>query len=319
MYFNAKVLRSIFVWMLLLPIFSVEAQQSALFSHYYWNEQFYNPAYAGSKEMLHVQALNRLQWVGMEGAPNTISASVHSPLKKDNIALGVNFYNDRIGALSTNGVSVQYAYRLKFKEGKYTLSMGVQGGAEFRNLQAAKLNTDDGMPDVVSPGEFQKSWMPVFGAGAYFYGENFSIGFGVPQLLPKTIFKGEKWGMEPVIQYFISGAYQWNIQENFRLLPTVSVKVLPHQPTQAEIDLNGIFYDKVLLGLGVRTDKSMIFLGQYMHTFDKGKKLNIGYAYDLSWKALRATNSGSHEIFVSFGMPFSKSTSSFIYKNPRYF
>lgn len=318
MYFKTKLLQSL-AWMLMLfPFVTMEAQQSSLFSHYYWNEQFYNPAYAGSKDLLHAQVLNRLQWVGMEGAPNTISASVHSPLKKENIALGVNFYNDRIGAISSNGISVQYAYRLKFKEGKYTLSMGVQGGAEFRNVNASKLRTDDGLPDVIHPLDFEKSWMPMFGAGAYLYGENFSIGFGVPQLLPKSIFKGEKWGMEPVTEYFVSGAYQWNIQENFRLLPTVSLKFLPHQPTQAEINLNGIFYDKFLAGLGVRTDKSMIFMGQYMHTFDKGKKLNVGYAYDMSWKALRTTNSGSHEIFVSFGMPVAKSSST-IYKSPRYF
>lgn len=321
MYSYSKIFIGLCLMLLAFTFQKVSAQQSSLFSHYYWNEQYYNPSYVGSKDMLHAQVLNRLQWVGMDGAPNTISASVHSPLRKENIALGVNFYNDRIGALTSNGITAQYAYRLKFKDGKYTLSLGVQGGAEFRNVHAAKLHTDDGLPDIIAPNEFEKSWMPIFGAGMYFYSENFSLGFGIPQLLPASIFKDEKWGMKPVTEYFISAAYQWNIVDNFRLLPTTTIKILPHQPTQAEFNLNGVFYDKFLAGLGVRTDKSMIFMGQYIHTFSKDdKKLSIGYAYDLSWKALRVTNSGSHEIMVSFDMPVKFSnTSSTIIKSPRYF
>ena len=313
-----KFLRSI--WIALLTTFALQAysQQSSLFSHYYWNEQFYNPAYVGSKEVLHAQVINRIQWVGMEGAPSTLNASVHTPLKKDNIAIGINYYNDRIGALMNNGITAQYAYRLKFKE-KYTLSIGVNAGAEFRNVQSSKLTTEDGLPDMIQPNEFEKSWMPIFGTGAYFYGENFSIGFGAPQIIPSSLFKDPKWGFKPTQQYFLSGAYQWNINSNFRLLPTTTIRIAPSEPTQAEFTVNGIFYDKFLGGMGVRTDKSLIFLAQYMHSFNKGdKKLNIGYSYDLSWKALRTTNSGSHEIFLSFDMPVFKPTS-IIYKSPRYF
>lgn len=315
----SNCLQKILAVLLVASTFTVGAQQSSLFSHYYWNEQYYNPAYVGSKDMLHAQAVNRMQWVGMEGAPRTISASVHTPLKKDNIALGVNFYNDRIGALNSNGLTIQYAYRLKFKEDKYTLSFGLQGGVEMRNLSGSKLHTDDGMPDILDPNDYLKSYMPIFGAGIYFYGEQFSVGFGVPQILPKSIFKDEKWGMEPVQQYFVSAAYQWNISSTIRLLPTATVKVLPDEPVQAEINLNAILYDRFMAGMGVRTDKSMIFMGQYIQTFgENSKKLSIGYAYDLSWRALRTVQSGSHEIFLSFGMPVFKHTST-IQKSPRYF
>ncbi|MCO5231085.1 MAG: type IX secretion system membrane protein PorP/SprF [Chitinophagales bacterium] len=303
---------------IILNIPFVFAQQQSLFTHYYWNEQYYNPAYVGSKENFHAQVLNRLQWVGMNGAPNTINASVHTPLHKENIALGINFFNDRIGALSNNGLSVQYAYRLRFAD-KYTLSLGMQAGAEFRNLQSSKIHTDDGMPDNTQVTNFEKSWMPHIGTGVYFYGNNFSIGVGIPQLLPKSIFKDDKWGTQPTVQYFISGAYQWNIQENFRLLPTTTFRILPSQPFQAEFSVNTILYDKFMAGIGVRTDKSSSILVQYMPTFDHGeKKLNIGYSYDLSWKSLRTANSGSHELMVSFDMAIFK-PSNIIYKSPRYF
>ena len=318
MVFKTKRLQLLYLTIGLLIVSPLKGQQLSVYSHYYWNEQTYNPGYVGSKDILHAQVLNRLQWVGMEGAPNTLNASIHSPLSNDKIALGVNFYNDRIGALSSNGITAQYAYRLKFKEGKYKLSLGVQAGAEFRNLQSGKLYTDDGQIDPVQPVDFEKNWMPIFGAGAYFYGENFSVGFSVPQLLPKSIFKDNKWGIQPYMQMYFSGAYQLNINERFRLLPTTTIRVLLHQKAQAEFNAHAIFYDKVIAGLGVRTDKTVMFMGQYMHSFSGGKKLNIGYSYDLTWRALRAYNSGSHEIMLSFGMPVLKS--SFVkYKSPRYF
>lgn len=304
-----------FFMLLLVPS---QGQQTKLFSHYYWNEQHYNPAYVGSKDLLHVQVLDRIQWVGIDGAPNTFSAAVHTPLPKDNIALGINFYNDRIGALSSNGVSVQYAYRIKFKEGRYKLSLGAQAGAEFRNLNTVKLHTEDGFPDMIDPLDFEKSWNPIIGAGVYFYGEQFSVGLGIPQLLPASAFKSEKWGFKPSMEVNLSAAYQFNISNDFRLLPTTTVKVLKNQKSQAEFNLNAILYDRFMAGLGVRTEKSLIFMGQYMHEFGQNKKLSIGYAYDLSWKALRPHNSGSHEVFVSFGMPLPKAA--FVdYKSPRYF
>ncbi len=268
--------------------------------------------------MLHIQVLNRIQWVGIDGAPNTLSASLHSPFAKDNVALGVNFYHDRIGALSSNGLTVQYAYRLKFKDDKYKLSFGLQGGAEFRNLQSSKLSAGDGIPDNVDPSKFEKSWIPVFGTGIYFYSDRFSLGWGIPQLLPKTMFKDNKWGIQPEFQMFFSGAYQFDVTNQFKLLPITAIRVIQNQKTQAEFNLNGIFYDKVLAGFGIRTDKSIAFMGQYIHSFSGNKKMNIGYSYDMSWRGIRPSNSGSHEILISFGLP-KKNTSYIEYKSPRYF
>ncbi|MCO5247973.1 MAG: type IX secretion system membrane protein PorP/SprF [Chitinophagales bacterium] len=318
MYHKAHHYSILIVLFVLLLTTHVLAQQSSLFSHYYWNEQFYNPAYVGSKDMLHIQALNRFQWVGMDGAPQTFNFAAHSPLKNDNIALGIHFYNDRIGALGTNGIVGQYAYRLKFKEDKYKLSLGIQTGAEYRNLKGSKLITDDGMPDAIDPSKFEKDWMWMFGAGAYFYGDNFSVGFGVPQLLPKSLFKNKLGRVEPEMQYFISGAYQWNINSTVKLLPTATLRIMHQEPTQLEVTATAILYDQFQLGIGGRTGKTMIFMGQYMHEFEKGiKRLNVGYSFDKSIGKVGTINKGSHEIFLSFDIPVPNQDK--LYKSPRYF
>ena len=304
------------VWTLSFNL--VSAQQSSLFSHYYWNEQYYNPAYAGSKDMLHIRALNRFQWVGLEGTPQTFNAAVHSPLRNENIALGLNFYNDRIGAINKNGVIGQYAYRLKFKEDKYKLSLGVQTGFEYKGFKRSKLHSDD-LSDVVESSKFEKEWSWILGAGAYFYGSNFSVGFGVPQILPNSLFKGNNGKLESELQYFISGAYQTNINEILRILPTATLRIMHREPIQFEMTASAILYDKFQIGLGGRSDKTLIFLGQYMHSFDKGiQRLNIGYSYDKNLGLISQTNKGSHEIFISFDLPQPKQDTK-VYKSPRYF
>ena len=56
------------------------AQQDALFSPYMFNKLSVNPGYAGSRDLLSADLIYRYQWVNIDGAPKTISASLHSPL-----------------------------------------------------------------------------------------------------------------------------------------------------------------------------------------------------------------------------------------------
>ena len=56
------------------------AQQLPQFSQYMYNMISINPAYAGSREVMVVNLLNRNQWIGVEGAPITQTLSAHSSL-----------------------------------------------------------------------------------------------------------------------------------------------------------------------------------------------------------------------------------------------
>ena len=56
------------------------AQQLPQFTQYMYNTIAINPAYAGSREALSIVALNRNQWAGVSGGPQTTTLSVHSPL-----------------------------------------------------------------------------------------------------------------------------------------------------------------------------------------------------------------------------------------------
>ncbi len=55
------------------------AQQDALFSQYMFNKLVINPAYTGTRDALSIALVGRQQWVGMDGAPKTVTFTIHSP------------------------------------------------------------------------------------------------------------------------------------------------------------------------------------------------------------------------------------------------
>ncbi len=73
-----KFIRSILI-ILLIPI-SGWAQQLPQFTQYMYNTISINPAYAGSREIMVINVLNRNQWAGINGAPITQTLSAHTSI-----------------------------------------------------------------------------------------------------------------------------------------------------------------------------------------------------------------------------------------------
>src|SRR5436190_22353458 len=83
--------------------FRASAQYEPQFTQYMNNEQFINPAYAGSRGFAAASLLYRDQWVGIEGAPRTATFGFHSPFMYNKIGLGLCIMNDRIGVTNQTG------------------------------------------------------------------------------------------------------------------------------------------------------------------------------------------------------------------------
>ena len=92
----------IFLLFLIGFILKISAQQEVMFTQYMHNEVTINPAYAGSHDVVSLTALYRHQWVGIEGAPRTMSFNGHTPLRNEKIGVGLSIIGDQIGV--TNSV-----------------------------------------------------------------------------------------------------------------------------------------------------------------------------------------------------------------------
>ena len=297
-------------------VLSAKAQQDPQYTHYIFNENQFNPAYTGSRELLSTNMLFRTQWVGFEGAPTTFTFGANAPLKKDKIALGGTFYYDKIGAQNRISMNLQYAYRISVgKQSK--ISLGVQGGFVAQKTNLSILDAaNEGDPIYLNLKPMQ--FMPNFGAGIYIYSPKYAIGFSAPHILNNEMVNKEIINLNN--HYLFTAATIFNAGSSLKIKPTLLAKFVKGSPIQGELNANLIIKDAVWLGFGYRTDNAGLFTAQYNLIKDKEQKytnLRIGYGYDLEWKQLRQNSGGSHEIFLSY--EFKKKKLDDTYLSPRYF
>ena len=80
-----NIKQKLFLLLLLVPTTSfIWSQQEAAFSLYMFNHQSINPAYVGAQEYTQITVLNRAQWNGIIGAPETQAISVGHLFKNKN-------------------------------------------------------------------------------------------------------------------------------------------------------------------------------------------------------------------------------------------
>ena len=138
-----KILKGAILCFLLGINFEAKAQYEPQFTQYMNNEQFINPAYAGTREHLAATMLYRYQWIGIEGSPRTATFGVHSPFMYNKIGLGLCIMNDRIGVTNQTGVFANYAYHLPTSD-KGTLSFGLQLNRPCQYKIESRIDTERG-------------------------------------------------------------------------------------------------------------------------------------------------------------------------------
>lgn len=289
--------------------FAIFAQQEAQFTQYNDNMLYYNPAYAGSREVMNITALYRQQWVGIEGAPVTQSLAFHTPLKYESIGLGVSVLNDKIGPLNQTWLNVDASYTLRFKRHKGKLSFGVKGGINLVNNRVGDLYATD-QNDILSSGYLKNEMLPNFGGGIYYHTDKFYVGVGVPRIIEsKPDFNQLNFDDQRHYYASIGGYFKFN--RMLKLRPSAMFKVTDNAPFALDLSASLIYYDKLWLGANYRLNESAGILFQYQFS----NQFKLGYSYDFSVNKLMRFNYGTHEILLSYDFMFKKKSLS----TPRYF
>jgi type IX secretion system PorP/SprF family membrane protein len=309
-----KLLFSAFI---LFAVLGAKAQQDPAYSMYMFNGLFINPAYAGSHEVISLMGIYRDQWVGIQGAPQTANVSVHSPLRRDQYALGLTVSNDNLGFSNTLNFTPSFAYRLRLPN-DIRLSFGVQAAFAYYYQNNGKAQTVDNLPDN-SFGLNEKLFVPNFGAGIYAYGKRFFIGFSVPHLLPSglgrkiTVVTGNQLIAKMYNQYIFTAGYVFGKDAAIvKFRPTILMKYqqgLYKNIPQFDISPALLFVDRFWLGVTYRTGGDFAYFGQSIIAFMQVKvtpQLQIGYAYDAELSSLRHYTSGSHEIMIAYDFWYDK-------------
>ncbi len=277
------------------------AQQDPQFTQYMFNLLPINPAYAGSAERVSLKALSRHQWVGFEGAPETQTISVHTPLPFESIAIGGTLMRDTHGPVTQYDIMADVAYRL-FLGNNAKLSFGLQGGINLFKGDFAELHPLDGN-DAVFQQNVSTQLDPQFGFGLMYYSDRYYIGISTPKILRTQFFDGttldstgNAWQDGQKSHYFLTGGYVFDLGTYTKFKPTAMLKAVDGAPLSFDLSANFLFYEKFWLGAMYRHEDSIGAMVQYYFT----EGLSAGYAYDFTLSPLRDYSGGSHEIMIGF-------------------
>lgn len=295
---------------------NLKAQQAPMYTHYMYNTLVVNPGYAGSRDALTVTALHRSQWVGFEGAPQTQTLTLHAPLKRERIGLGLSVMNDKIGPVNNTSVIADFAFIMKLTS-KAKLALGLSSGVNIFQANLASLNLDQ-QNDPAFADNTSNRVTPDFGFGAYYSRERFYAGISTPNLLQNSysqVIQADGTtliGKEQRHFFFIAGA-MIRISDNVDFKPTTLVKATAGAPIQADLTASFILVKRLTLGGMYRTGDS--FGG--LVGFDLTNQLHVGYSYDWSYGISSSKyNNGSHEIMLRYDfLGFGKKQ----IHSPRYF
>ncbi len=293
---------------------SARAQFEPQFTQYMFNEMFINPAYAGSREQISATMVYRNQWVGLEGAPKTQTASIHGPLMNKKLGLGLTVMNESIGVTKQLAVYGNYAYRIQVGS----------NGAFAMGLQAGFINHQENLSEVITNEENDNEFLfntprvvlPNAGYGMYYNTDKLFVGLSIPRMFKNEVsgdgtadvsnsFEFKYW------HYYLTSGYVFPVSENVKMKPSVMIKAVQGAPLNADLTLQALFMDVFWLGISYRTEDSFSALG----TFQVTPKLRIGYSYDYTTTELSNYSNGTHEINLGYDFSFTKKK----IVTPRYF
>jgi type IX secretion system PorP/SprF family membrane protein len=313
--------KSIATIIIILCSLGAFAQQDAGFSMYFFNPLYFNPGYAGSREIFSGTLVDRNQWIGMPGAPTTQSLTMHSALPNVRVGLGLEIYNDQAGPMKNTGINLTYAYHIPLNE-KTKLSFGITGMLNNISVGWSSINIDNPV-DPAFNGNAAMSWVGDASTGAYLYRQRFYLGLSVNHLLQSRFGLTHAPGADLAKfyrQYYLTSGIVLPVNEKVDFRPSLLLKYVNAAPAVGEIDGTFIFLQRLFVGAGFRTDKRIGIEGRDnmligIVEFQIKSYLRIGYSYDYYLNQTGPYNSGTHEFMLGWDISNNKTKQS----DPRFF
>ncbi|NOR29236.1 MAG: type IX secretion system membrane protein PorP/SprF [Lutibacter sp.] len=288
------------------------AQQLPQFTQYMYNTIAINPAYAGSREVLSIVGLNRNQWGGFDGGPQTQTLSIHSPLRNEKVGLGLSLINDKSGFENFTYVYADFSYTIKATE-DLKISFGLKGGMTYYKLSEELYNLTEVNQDPYFDEKLNR-WNSNFGAGILVHSNKWYLGLSVPKLINHDLNNDTEFAALETVHYYGIGGYVFDLNRNLKLKPSFMVKYTKGAPFSTDLTANFLFDEKFWLGGSYRINGEQRAIGA-LADFQVSEQFRIGYTYEIPTGEIRPYTSGSHEILLMYEFKYTKGKM----KSPRYF
>jgi type IX secretion system PorP/SprF family membrane protein len=288
-------------------------QQDYQFTQFHFNKLAFNPAYAGTDNLISLTGMYRRQWAGLDGAPQTGSFTMHAPVFHERIGLGLHVYNDQHGVTDNLGVMASYAYKVPL--GGSVLSFGLQGG--IINYRASLTDLNPLNPDDPAFSQDLTELKVNFGTGLFWYiPQQAFLGVSMPRFLENDLGQIGVDAEEVATlsrHVYAMGGYVFDISRDFKLRPAALFKMVGPGSAQGPLDvdlaLHALIAQRIWIGADYRLGDAVGVMTEVLAT----DQLMIGYAYDLGISDLADYHNGSHEVVLRYQFQFRKDA----HVNPR--
>lgn len=279
----------------LLFTLNLSAQQYPLYSHYVLNDFAFNPAIAGTSEMVDLRATYRTQWTGIAENPETGYLSGHGRLGKLPIGIGGMVFRDQAGKLQRTGGTAALSFTQRIAD-YARVSVGLSAGFERVRLTGIKDDVDPDDPILLNGA--QGYGTPTYSAGVYLQLKRLYLGFSVPQILKTDVQFAEENESDFTRHYYAMAGYRLPVSSKFTIEPSVLVKSVEAAPLQVDGTLRLIYDNMFWLGGSYRSDAAFAALaGMRLKN-----NMTLAYAYDITTSGLNDVSNGSHEITLGLAL-----------------
>lgn len=309
---------------------SLSAQQRPHYTQYIMNNYIVNPAIGGIENYVDVKLSMRNQWVGIEGAPRTMYATVHGPIgKKDyrgsatsfdmkgqnprgreywsnytaaepHHGLGLTAINYSTGYINRSTAYATYSYHQGLT-GTTSLAAGFGLGFSSFNINRSKITLATAFDPAIGDATSNLTKIkPELNAGLWLYSSRYFLGLSAQQIIPVRVNLVDSSAFKSTLvpHLFLTAGYRFFISEDFTALPSTMIRYVAGLPVSVDINFKAQYRDLFWLGGNFRNGDG--FSG--MVGLNIAQTLNVSYAYDLNrGKYLLSTmNRGTHEIVLGF-------------------
>lgn len=293
-----KILKTVFL--ILIPV-SLSGQLTPITNQYVLNPLTINPAFAGNRGDLNFAANYRKQWVGIQGAPETITFEADAPVLDNKVGLGLVVMNDKIGVTNNTYVMTNYAYNISLGNG--SLAFGLGAGIITTNTVWSDLVVlDPGDPLYLT--NSSRFLVPSFSFGTYYTNNNYFLGFSIPEFVGyKFNYDKNKYTLNfdaSHYNYLFYTGYKFSLSPRVDFIPSTLININPAE--KVLFDLNGILSlnNRFWLGASYRNQRSIGALLQ----LQVNNQIKVAYTYDYDTGKLGGYSNGTHEIMLRYEFRF---------------
>jgi len=312
---------------------NVLGQQDMGYSQNMFNQMTVNPGYAGSTDMICINALRRDQWLGIltSGRPTSMAFSVNSPftLFERSHGIGLTVINNTVAYNRDLGLKLSYAYRSKMKFGDGKIGLGISLGYINSSIDFSKIlpslggfgGGDPSLPTEKTPkGTFD------LGAGIYYNTEKLYMGISATHIFTgnlnftKSKTSGTASSASDLNTYYyvphiyITAGYAYQLGNPLlELVPSFFLQTVG-SVTTVNFNTNLVYNNRLWGGLSYRAGSA--FTGLF--GFELAEGIRFGVAYDYETTDIGKVSNGSLEVTVIYSFKLKKEKLPQRYKSIRF-